>query len=289
MKKVSLTVLGILMAFSISAYSQSNLQSGRLGLIGDGVFLVKQTESSVNKSEIQVGDVITQISLSNGQTDASETCEEFNNIESVQQKITDSLVGTNFELQYLRPNFSTGGFDSRTANIKTVSHPSSQKRSTLGLVLQMGYMVKEIDARTPQPNVEVNDILLYTKQFGQIEDLTVFLSSVKRSSVNSTIEAELHRINFKSKKSEVINASLKIFPYPTAISQTQSQNKSPLVNVALVKGATSNNCSKNPCVWCCAECVPLPWSGDCGTSNCETNRSNCQQRTSGRCLMAVCV
>lgn len=292
MKKIGTvaTLISVLSIFTLIGQAKTSPRGNpsRLGLIGEGVFVVTQVASFVEGSEIKVGDVITYV-LVGGQDckrDTTSQCGQVDNLRILQSAVTGSRAGTPVHIEFLRFNPETGKFDSNETTIITSPHPASRNASTLGVVGVFGFRIKTVDPATEQPELNVGDVIISTTSSGQIEDLEAFRNIVKGQEVGSTIKAEVLRLNPALGKFENKVVSLKVFPYPSVPeAYRRSQKKK---GRAFASGG-QGGCSLNPCSWCCAQCVPYPWSSDCGRSDCETGKIDCHPRDGQRCLLYTCV
>lgn len=274
--------LNVLVSFGQTKAPQSNYKLSRLGVIGNTVFIVKQVAPFAEGSGVKVGDVITHVETSPTRPSDSKSCVELTNIEMLDAILKGSPVGTAAEIELLRFDSALKKFDSHAVSVETLAHPASASRSTLGLVLELGFLVKEIDSATEQPELTVNDIITDALTLGDVTDTSTFIDGIRKSKVNSTFRVEVTRFNLMLEKFVTVNVSLKTYPYPTAPKSDSMAMVNGKANAfALMLTGQQDPCRNNPCVWCCADCRPYLHYGNCATSRCETDRSNCREAPGG--------
>ncbi len=277
MKKVSFVsllpvILSIFLLFESDQSSSAASAESRLGVKGKMVLIVTQIAPFVSQSEIQAGDVITDVLFEeqNDPSDGSKQC-DLSTIADLQKVIAESRVGTPIRIEFLRFDPLIGNFENHVTKVQTLAALGSQSRSTIGLVGEMGFMIEDVDPSTPQAEVRAGDIMLSIMALGQVTDLETFREAVRTSKAGSTIKAEVLRHNSALKNAERRTVSLKLYPYPSVPMNVSTTSSKGLLS--FTRTSSSQGCPQNPCVWCCAQCVPYPWSSACGISQCETGRT----------------
>lgn len=294
MKSPGVAVFALIAMFMLAGSVRPVTASSpsRLGLNGRMVFVITEITPLVGNSELKEGDVITDIVFEEQEnpSDPANQCDGLTSIESLQQATSSSRVGAPVRVEFLRFDPLRGDFEKHIIIIKTLAHPASQSGSTLGLIGEMGFMINGIDPSIQQAEVRQGDIMLSLESAGQITDLKTFRTFISTREVNTTVRAEVLRYHAAPKTTGRITIVLKVFPYPsTPQSASTSTPKTSLSFVSKISNR-QDPCRNNPCVWCCAQCAPFPWSSSGGSTQCETGRINCRPSEPGiRCRLDFCV
>lgn len=259
---ISIVVLTILAALQASNYSFSqsiNATPARIGVQGLFGFVITEVDVSTPQSELKLGDIIITTSLGG----------QLTNIESFQDNIRNAPDNSVIKANCLRFNSQTNSFDEITLTLKTFPSPS-RTFSRLGVNGVPGYLITEIDSRTNQPDLAVNDIITYTSAGGEIVDIERFQEEIKKIKVGSMIRAARLRFNPVKAGFEETSVVLKTYPFPSP------------TFIQKVSFSTKSQC-KLACGVCCEYCS----GGSCRTSDCETGKRNCRSDPGG-CRFEYC-
>jgi hypothetical protein len=223
MKRIIATGISVFSALIIlvSVYAKPISENGepsRLGVTGPMVFVVTATAPFVDKAAIQPGDLIIELSFpqqENSQEQAN-ACDLLSDLNALRNAVANTKPGSDVQIDLLRPN-AAGDLEKHSVSLKTSPDPALKSTSTLGVAGRIGLMINRIDPSTPQAGLNLGDILVSARPFGEIVDLKAFRETVKQSKTGSSVDFEVLRLNSFHDRFESQTVKLTLYPYPEVL------------------------------------------------------------------------
>jgi len=166
-----------------------------------------------------------------------------------------------------------------------ISPPISQSlqtdqlpKSRLGIIFEVGLLVKRIDPRSTveQAGLKVGDIITGTTLSGQLTSIEQFQKDIANLEPGTNVEIRYLRVNPTTGAFDELKTTLTTIPFP---SKATSTAKPRLLTAFAQVG----------CDWCCQYCVGgiEPGAQRCAAGTRNTGKTDCRI-LDGRCVFAYC-